>query len=169
MHFRLLLVIAAIKLLIHASMTVKECCKSHMHAEELLLCVNDSSYSHLHKKRAEILMLSYATESIFDYTAYSYAINSFYAQRNGYDFLLFIPSQGYRYYINDERWNKVKILMNAMNKDEKYEYVCFLDADLIFIDFDFDLKALISNYLWADVIVSRDSETKNGIMNSGEI
>jgi hypothetical protein len=140
-----------------------------MHAEELLLCVNESSYNYLDKKHTEILMLSYATESIFDYTTYSYAINSFYAQRHGYDFLLLIPSQGYQYYHNDERWNKVKILMNAMNNEAKYEYVCFLDADLIFIDYDFDLKALIAKNRWADIIVSRDSETKNGIMNSGEI
>ena len=51
--------------------------------------------------------------------------------------------------------------------DSKYEYVCYLDADLVVIDMRLDLRALVAKYSWADLIVSRDTETKNGIMNSG--
>jgi len=89
----------------------------------------------------------------------------------GFKFTLLSPEQGFQYYSNDERWNKVKILMNSIHPDSgwgrDYDYVVFLDADLVVLDLKYDLRELVKAHDWAHMLASRDTETQNGVVNSG--
>ena len=166
------------------------CCQEEIKANYSLLF---SCIMEFNQQRAKIatdrsddsrfILYTYATDSILDYSSYSIAINSIYAAIQHYSFQFTSPGTGHQYYANDERWNKVRILMHAMEKHASATitamrsleegnnptYVIFLDADLIFLDFDMDLESITSEYHWADMIISRDSEPKNGIINSGFI
>ena len=144
-----------------------------------------------YSEQNSFVLYTYATDSILDYSSYSIAINSIYAASHGYSFKFTSPNTGHQFYANDERWNKVRILMTAMESHDikaattstvklserqetverniKNTYLIFLDADLIFLDFNMDLDLIVKEYSWADMIFSKDSEPKNGIINSGFI
>jgi hypothetical protein len=144
---------------------------------DLINCINGSSVRIAKDSDVvRVLMLTYATPSIIDYASYSYAINSYYAEYHGYVFRFLTPKSGHQHYKNDERWNKVKILMDAIavsrtadDAELNFDIVCFLDADLIILNVSMDIDTLIKSRPWADIIISRDSEPKNGIMNSGNL
>jgi galactosyl transferase GMA12/MNN10 family len=141
--------------------------------EYLLNCINDSIS--LQTRRASskksFLLMTYATDDIHDYASYSLAVNSLYAENKGYSFKFLSPQQGSQYYANDERWNKVRILMESIDSKTgwgiDFDYVCFLDADLIVLDMDLDLEELVTRHSWADMLISQDSEPINGVINSG--
>ena len=65
------------------------------------------------------VLYTYATDSILDYSSYSIAINSIYAASRGYSFQFTSPATGHQFYANDERWNKIRILMQAMDLHAK--------------------------------------------------
>ena len=59
--------------------------------------------------------------------------------------------------------------LSRAHDESSNAYMIFLDADLIFLDFDMNLDSIVREYSWADMIISKDSEPKNGIINSGFI
>lgn len=142
----------------------------------LFNCMNDSvplQPSFPAPATTTFLLMTYATEDIHDYASYSFAVNAFYAENKGYAFMFLSPDKGFQFYPNDERWNKVRILMDSINETTgwgaEFDYVCFLDADLVVLDMWMDLEELVVRYSWADMIASRDTEPNNGVINSGMI
>ncbi len=120
----------------------------------------------------KIKLVSYATPGIFDYAAYSLAINSIYALRNGYDMIMIDAERG-NHEPHDSRWNKVKILEDLLEEHsaaDGVEYFVWLDSDLIMLDMAFDLETqIIQSHPQADIIMSRDPRPENGVVNTGAI
>ena len=121
----------------------------------------------------KFLLVTYATSDIYDYGIFSIAINSFVSESSNYTFLVLTPDTGHQFYSNDERWNKVNILIHLLQLIHReggkyyFDYVCFLDLDLIMLNHEFNLNSIVNNNSWADVLISRDTEPENGIINSG--
>ena len=56
--------------------------------------------------------MTFASKPIWDYAAYSLAINAAYAAHNGYVIKILTDNN---YNVNDDRWTKVKILEEAID------------------------------------------------------
>lgn len=117
-------------------------------------------------------MVTYYTHHIIDHAYYTFAINSLYAKYHDANLLMLSPSTGHEFDTNDQRWNKVKIILDMLEQCSNFEnqqYLIWLDADLIFVDFSFDLTAIIQKFPLTDIIISREINPKNGIANTGTI
>jgi hypothetical protein len=112
-------------------------------------------------------MVSYATEDILDYGIVAYAINLAYAELRGYDIQLLSPSNGNLYESRDHRWNRVKLLLELMSKNESHDYYVWFDTDLIFLDFNFRFEDLIQKYPEANIIISAERHAETGVANTG--
>ena len=161
---------------------VQSCCSLVNNSIELLKCTNKSSYSQLnntlnkiHARKQPnlgIYLVTYATEDIWDYTAYSFAVNEAYVENNGYSMKLLDPSTS-NYEKKDARWNKVKILEEALDPlsgwARDFDYIMWIDADLIFLDINLRLESIISKYPDANFIISAEHAGSTTLINSGSI
>lgn len=127
-------------------------------------------------------LLTYTTSDIVAYSAYSIVINSAYAEYAQYQMKVLTPADGAAYEPKDERWNKVKILLDAISdgdvpgwtagvKNEKTEYVVWIDADLVLLDFSFRLEEIVAEYPEADLLLSSDPYPEEifSVVNTGFI
>lgn len=155
-----------------------ECCKFIDNPNELFICTNKITNLHFQNyqkilnnnniKHSKIAFVSYSTSYIIDYAPYAYAINSIYIYNNNYTLKWETEETGANYDINDQRWNKVMILSEALNTwAKKIDYIVWIDADLIVLNMNLNINNIIEQYLWADMIISRDPVLENGIINSG--
>lgn len=156
---------------------VNECCVVHNNPKTLFKCVNaaagqvliDSWNEDIHTK---IAIVSYATLSISDYAAYAFAINQAYAEHNGYIFHIADPIQS-NFEPTDARWNKVKLLeQSLLTWAHDCDYIVWVDADLIFLDFSMKIEKIISSTptggeIW--VSASIEDSTIHNVMNSGMV
>ena len=149
-----------------------DCCVSKG-PQELLKCVEGSlEQSNASLKLNDIHVVTYVTENIALYSAYSLAINSMYCRTRGYSLSIFSPEMGSEYEPRDQRWNRVKILSEGLNpksgafRDAKY--VVWVDADLIFTDMDYRLEAIIASHgKDTDIIISAERHAGTGVANTG--
>ena len=126
------------------------------------------------ERKLNIAIVTYSTPSIMSYATYSLAILTAWAEYHSYIIIHTSPASGHAYDTNDPRWNKVKIVRDLLLKRESgkagrrlYDYVAFIDSDVVVLNFQFALEAVIADHRWVDLIFSRDSQPLNGIMNSG--
>jgi hypothetical protein len=117
-------------------------------------------------------MRSYSTANIFDYGSYSLAVNTAFAQHHGMQMRLLTPQDGANFEPHDPRWNKVQILLQALDQPtmegtEAIEYAVWIDTDLIFLDFGLQLEGLLAEHSTFDMIFSADPVMANGVVNSG--
>jgi galactosyl transferase GMA12/MNN10 family len=141
---------------------VANCCPSSIRDSslELLECVTDATENaELYKKwladhgTPRIGLISYATEDVANYAAYSFGINQAYSEQNGYMFRLADPETDYE--PRDVRWNKVQIVLHALRTWAKTaDYLVWLDADLIFLDMGLKLELVVKNFPDAHMWVS---------------
>ena len=144
------------------------CLKSHHGEAE----ITKSAIASLNKT---ITMFTYETDHIVDYALHSFAVNSEYAQYRNYDLVLTTSKQGFEFESRDQRWNKVKIMETFITElskgfrtdDKEDRYLVWLDSDLIFLNFELDLSALVAQYPLADLMLSADVEPLNGMVNTG--
>jgi tetratricopeptide (TPR) repeat protein len=135
------------------------CCQ-HIDTPDLL---NDCFYSHSTQpstSKHKIALVSYATPDILNYSAYSHGINLFYSQLNHYDFYLLNTTGPYcgQYDQRDERWNKIKILQTGFETwGQQYDYLIWIDADAIVLNFQFHFEDIIQLYPLANLIVSAEN------------
>jgi hypothetical protein len=113
-------------------------------------------------------LLTFATEDIFDYATYAYAVNEAFAEHHGFKLKLLHDTLPH-YDQHDSRWNKVIVLMDALNSEwaDGLDYVMWLDADLVFLDMYMDLEALVSQYSRAHFIASSEFIGGSTMINSG--
>jgi hypothetical protein len=95
---------------IHITSLLADCCSlpksrkiDQKNADNLLSCVNKSANANSNRilrefkeglsSRLSIGLVTYATEDIWDFTQYSFAINEAYAEHNGYSMLFVNPGQ----------------------------------------------------------------------------
>jgi hypothetical protein len=142
------------------------------------------------KSKKKFALLTYTTNNIIGYSAYSLAINSAYAEYRGYGMQVLTPHDGAEYEPGDQRWNKVKILLDAIGGGDvanntppswmystgaavgdETEYVVWMDADLIMLDFAFQLEAVVAQYPDADLLLSSDPYPEEifSVVNTGFI
>lgn len=103
-------------------------------------------------------IITFGTKNIFDYAAYSFAINAAFAQYNNYYFRFIEEGEfnnGER--IDDVRWSKVKILLEALDPNSgwarDFDYLVWIDSDLVFLDFKLRLE-LVADLQRADIVAS---------------
>jgi len=70
------------------------------------------------------------------------------------------PLSNSEYDNHDQRWNRVKIIENAIDPVNGFlkdmEYIIWIDADLIFINLDYNLIDIINANTNADIIISSE-------------
>ena len=154
------------------------CCHLRNDFKALFLCLNQTnsktnSNTNAREKGNKIVLVSYLTQSILSYGAFSTAINSIYSKQNNYFFSIHTPETGSEYFKEDQRWNKVKILQEAINPKTGWardsEYLVWLDSDLIFLDLGMKIEEIGLEYPRSHVIMSEDVDLSLGIANTGFI
>ena len=85
--------------------------------KELLSCT--ISKSKALNIASNIRVVSYYTDSISQYAAYSLTINLAWSHYNSYSYSLLSPNTGHEFDDNDQRWNKVMILLHSIDIDAK--------------------------------------------------
>ncbi len=128
----------------------------------------DQYHSSVSLFNSKITLLTYATANIHSYAKYSSSINKMYAIMHKYSFLTFSPATGSEHDKMDQRWNRVKILLDLLSADPHgSEYFVWMDADLIVADFSLRLEDVILQHSSADVIISSEFHAETGVANTG--
>jgi hypothetical protein len=135
---------------------------------------NHSQYSKVeaHPRNVNLAILSYASTDIWDYASYSFAVNAVYAERNNY-YIVMYDEHTHNYEADDSRWNKVKILElsldypTLMGDTVDMDYVVWVDADFIFLDFSLRLEQIAAEYPKAHIIISAEHAGSTTLINSG--
>ncbi len=113
-------------------------------------------------KKAKVKIITFYDDNIKDYATLSEEINSIYANKHGYDFEAYHTRQ-----LGDDwdvQWEKVKLLQGNL-KDDKNEYVVWIDADAAFNHHDIPLEVFMSG---KDMIVSHDGVNKKDGLDEKE-
>lgn len=141
----------------------RQCCQ-YLHEESnLLKCSNSSAYQDFGSSQRSIVLVSYSTQGILDYGAYSMAINTYYSQLHSYGMVLLTPEQGAQYEPRDQRWNKVKILIDALTGWAiDTDFIVWLDSDLILLDMGMRVEEIVDAFPSYDMIFSADGDIQNG-------
>jgi tetratricopeptide (TPR) repeat protein len=117
-------------------------------------------------------IVTFSTKDIFNYTSYAIAVNSIYAEHNGYIFKHLDPSMA-NYELRDVRWSKVKILEDALDPINGWakdlNYVMWIDADLIFLDMGMRIEKITSLYPNSDIFISAEHAGSTTLVNSGSV
>ncbi len=117
-------------------------------------------------------IVTYATRDIWNYSAYSFAVNQAYAEHNGYTFLHLDESSA-NYEPRDARWNKIKILEDALDPNTGWgrdlQYLMWVDADLIVLDMGLRLERVAADHPEADILISAENAGSSTLVNSGSI
>jgi len=118
----------------------------------------DSDYAN-----QKVVMGVFASQNIYEYTQYSLPVMASYAKHHRYSLYLLSPETGHDHYPEDRRWNKIKIVADALDPDSggwatSCSYFVIFDADLIVTNFEkLNIEAMGDIYRDADVIMSDDS------------
>lgn len=142
---------------LNLSKELKNCCSKVDDSNQLFSCVNSSVISNNHRIFDEFYryggpslavgIVTFGTDNIKAYTAYSYAVNAAYADHNNYILFLSDPATS-NYESSDSRWSKVKILEESLDPVAGWardlDFVLWIDADLIFLDMGFRLEKIVA-------------------------
>jgi hypothetical protein len=155
---------------IYSSNPATRCCSMISHHDALFNCINQTISTAL-SSPPRVSLVSYMTPNILKYGSLGAAINSIYALQHQYQFKILTPTTGGEYFPEDQRWNKVKILEEAINPESGWarssEYIVWLDSDLIFLDLDLKIELIAAAHPSSDVIMSEDVDLSLGIANTG--
>ena len=77
------------------------CCDKIDSESDLLRCIEGVDYG-----TKDIAIITYASSDIVDYAAYAFAVNSAYAEQNGYEMYFLNEAGGANYEPRDARWKK---------------------------------------------------------------
>ena len=161
---------------------IDECCHYAHLPDALMLCANASAHGNEHEILSNFYggggpslgvgIVTYATQDIWDYSAYSLAVNEAYAEHNGY-IMRQEDDRLSNYEPIDARWNKIKVLLQAMDSETGWArdlpYIMWVDADVIFLDFSLRLEKVAAQYPHADIILSAENAGSTTLINSGTI
>ena len=146
---------------------------------------SSSSSSKKAKAKAKVAIFTYvipetdtekhfAVPDIMDFATYHAAIMSSFAEQNGYKYRLITPASpdGHPAKLEpaDVRWNKVKLLIDALDPISGWakdaDFIAWLDADAIILDLGLRLEAVMEEqHPDADFLASAD--IRQGYINSG--
>lgn len=109
-----------------------------------------------HGPRLAIGILTRSTHEIFSYSAYSHFVQAAYARHRNYAMLPLLPDSNI---IDYEYHRKLVPILHALNRTDMAfhcDYLVWIDADAIFLDFSFRIEELASQYPNAHIIMSAD-------------
>eukprot|EP00605_Chrysophyceae_sp_TOSAG23-4_P002257 GSChrysophyteH1.ASY1.ANO1.2501.1 assembled CDS len=114
----------------------------------------------------------FAVPDILDFATYHAAVMSAYAEQNDYAYKFITPGSPLATVAgeSDVRWNKVKLLIDALDSDRGWarntKYIAWIDADAIVLDLGLRLELVLEQqYPQADFVASAD--IRQGYVNSG--
>jgi hypothetical protein len=142
---------------------------------------DNDHHPHSQTSANNIVVITYITDNLLannNYASYSLRILTAYTRLHHYPLFILSPSSGHEYEHLDQRWNRVKILAEAMDPQTGWlphtvEYAVWVDADLIFLNFSRSIEEVIqqahadlsaSKY---DIIVSGEVHAETGVANTG--
>lgn len=161
---------------------MRGCCEQHVlgvdigHTEwmSLMECTNASSYRHQQgvlQTPGGIGLVTYATTDIWNYSAYSFAVNEIYSESHGYVMRHLDENSGPSYDQYDSRWNKVKALEEAIEPKngwgKKLDWIVWLDADAIVLDMNLQIEKVTAAYPDAHILMSAEHAGSSTLVNSG--
>ena len=172
------------------------CCKLMGDDSALYDCVivaNAAQEKFIYKENSIINLITYSSQNIVEYSSRSLFINSIYSQMHQYRLQVYTELNG-NFEPRDQRWNRVKIILDELNanihnqgddflrrRDEgvasdyersislQHQYFVWLDADLIFIDMELSLESIVKEYSNYDIIISAERHAATGVANTGTI
>lgn len=141
------------------SSELSSCCSVIDDSNALFNCVNSSvlesnkrifdSFYRYGGPNLAVGIVSFGTNNIKNYTAFSYAVNAAYADHNDYVLHLSDPATS-NFDTYDSRWCKVKILEDALDPltgwARDLDYVMWIDADLIFLDMGMRIEKIAAEH-----------------------
>ena len=164
---------------IESSELSRLCCK-HLDDPVLLLsCTNETIYTssvgiisqipYMSGKQGPRLMigiLSRSTSEIVQYAAYSHFAQASYASHRNYAMLPLLPDSEEQDY---EYFRKLVPILYALNRTDlafHCDYLVWMDADAIFLDFSFRIEKMVARHPRAHIIMSADVSTtgNTGVM-----
>lgn len=131
-----------------------------------------SGLSHLvnstKNKSAQAAVVTSVTPDIVPkYAGYSLALNAIYTEHWGFAYHAYSEDKHTSLVLDaDPRWNKVLFLLKTMQTNS-YEYVIWMDADLVVLDFSLDLLDIARQHSGADIIMSKDKASAPFVGNTG--
>jgi hypothetical protein len=139
---------------------LSSCCR-----DSVVTCLN-----YIPLKSSNVKFVMYYTKEIEHHAAYAAKINAIYGMIYNIDMVLVNSSSSDQFDTEDVRWNKVKIFLDLLEaKDPAVDYYIWLDADLVFVDFSFNIKSIMEQNPNVDIIMSREVNPANGIANTGSM
>jgi tetratricopeptide (TPR) repeat protein len=147
------------------------CCNRAENSTDLMQCIDDIEPPEIAEDQKRFAIISYASPDIIPYAAYAFAVNSAYAEHNGYEIFFMSPETGSNHEPRDQRWNRVKIIMDALDSSDGWlrdvDYIVWTDADLIFLDFELNMRELTEQNPEVDIIISAERHAGTGVANTG--
>jgi len=119
---------------------VGKCCNEHNASVSASLLVDCISPLRQANNKRNVALVSYAhpfigqhgIADITSFSAYQEAITQAYAEHNGYSYRVMDEKSGSNYDPDDARWNKVKIISEALNGWASHvEYICWIGQFLM--------------------------------------
>jgi len=160
--------------------SVGRCCDKLDSPEELIRCANSSiSMSRQTLSKSKVAIFTYvssdvegqfAMTDIWSFASYQIALLSAYAEQNHYTFRLLTEADTTgQPREHDVRWYKVSLLLAALNSTSGWareaDFLVWVDADAIFLDFGMKVESIAEQYPYAHMIASAD--VRQGYINSG--
>ncbi len=158
---------------LQVSQSMESCCSLvNSTWPQLMKCVNASAIRHekVFGESAKIGIVTFATHDIWNYTAFSYGVNQIYAENNGYIFRHIDDSSAGSESLDprDSRWNKVKILEEALDTWGKgLDYVVWVDADIVVLDMGLKIEDVVEAHPRAHIFSSAEHAGSSTLINSG--
>ena len=147
------------------------CCEYLEEPTELMTCVKNLNLSD--RNDTVVAVVTYVSKSIYEYASFAVAVQAVYSEHNNYTFQIQTSENGNNFEPIDQRWNKVKILSNALDASNGWarhvDYIVWLDADLIIMDLGMRFEVIGRAYPDADIIMSNDLGGSLDFANSGVI
>ena len=131
-------------------------------------CVNASSEVIAPNDDKDVVIITYSSpapgyfgiKDISMFGAFQAGLTLTYAEHNGYKFRTLGPETGSNYQPSDARWNKVRIMYEALHPERGWarhaKYLVWIDTDAVVLDLGMRIEAIGDAYPEADMIASAD-------------
>ena len=154
------------------------CCsipESSSYTLDLLKCTDNSRIGRYSSDESSIAIITMATKAVKSFFKYSFFVNEAFCSMNDYKFFMFDDDSNSSFYNKNipPKWNKIKLISDGFDRKNgyarNYDYIMWIDADLIFTDFGFRIEDMIDKFPYADIIASEDIQEYSNVINSGSM
>jgi hypothetical protein len=141
----------------HVLASSDPCCQNLDEPIKLISCIENSDV--LQPMQSNISFVSFTSDDILSYSAFTFLLNSIYGRHKKYSMKLLREADG-DYHPQDKRWNKIGAVLAALNPINGWarntDYIVAIDADLVVVDYSLDIAQLGAQHPSAHLILSTD-------------